>query len=138
MLAADCEKAWIHRGWEDTMQKWYEWLNGMKKRMRKKRWRKCIRERVKHTIKSAEGSAGLLHKVTKPTSWRGGTQVSEKDEEDARLVDRCEAKRKEWAKHWQCGESVQNMENKPWSREVQVNSKGIRMGYGEEKEITLN
>ena len=25
LLAADCEKAWIHPGWEETMQKWYEW-----------------------------------------------------------------------------------------------------------------
>ena len=46
-------------------------------------------------IKSAEGSAGLLHKITKPTLWRGG------------------AKRKEWAKHWQCDESVQYVEDKP-------------------------
>ena len=22
LLAADCEKAWIHTGWEDTLQKW--------------------------------------------------------------------------------------------------------------------
>ena len=22
LLAADCEKAWLHDGWEDTMQKW--------------------------------------------------------------------------------------------------------------------
>ena len=26
LLAKDCEKAWTHTGWEDTMQKWYEWL----------------------------------------------------------------------------------------------------------------
>ena len=26
LLAADCEKAWIHLGWEDTMQKGYERL----------------------------------------------------------------------------------------------------------------
>ena len=26
-------------------------------------------------IKSAEGSAGLLHKITKPAAWRGGAQV---------------------------------------------------------------
>ena len=24
LLAADCEKAWIHTGWEDTLQKWCE------------------------------------------------------------------------------------------------------------------
>ena len=26
LLAADSERAWIHPGWEDTMHKWYEWL----------------------------------------------------------------------------------------------------------------
>ena len=36
---------------------------------------------------------------------------------DARLLDGCEAKRKEWAKHWQCDESVQNVEDKPWTNE---------------------
>ena len=29
LLAADCEKAWIHAGWEDTVQKWYKWLEEM-------------------------------------------------------------------------------------------------------------
>ena len=43
-------------------------------------------------IKSAEGSARLLHKITKPTMWSGGVQILEKEEEDARLLDRCEAK----------------------------------------------
>ena len=62
--------------------------------------------KVVQMIKSAEGSAGLLHKITKPTAWRGGTQILKK-EEYARLLDRCEAKRKEWAKHWQCDENVQ-------------------------------
>ena len=51
-------------------------------------------------IKSAEGSAGLLREITKPAAWIGGAQILKK-EEDARLLDRCEAKRKEWAKHWQ-------------------------------------
>ena len=40
-----------------------------------------------------------------------------KEEEDARLLDRCEAKRKEWAKHWQCDEEIQNMQNKQWRNE---------------------
>ena len=40
-----------------------------------------------------------------------------KKEEEARLLDRCEAKRKEWAKHSQCDESVQNVEDKPWANE---------------------
>ena len=67
-------------------------------------------------IKSADSSAGLLHKITKPTTWRGGTQILKKEEQDARLLDRCEAKRKEWAKHWQCDESVQKVEDKPWEK----------------------
>ena len=53
-------------------------------------------------IKSADGSAGLLHKITKPGTSREGVQILKEEEEDARLLDRSEAKRKEWAKHWQC------------------------------------
>ena len=34
-LAKDCEKAWTHTGWEDTMQKWYAWLDHMKKKAEK-------------------------------------------------------------------------------------------------------
>ena len=72
---------------------------------------------VSQMIKSAEGSAGLLHKITTPTAWRGGAQILKKEEEDARLLDRCEAKRKEWAKHWQSDECAQNVEDKPWKNE---------------------
>ena len=31
LLAEDCERAWIHPGWEDMMRKWYEWLEWKKK-----------------------------------------------------------------------------------------------------------
>ena len=48
-------------------------------------------------IKSAEGSAGLLHNITKPTIWRGGVQILKKEEENAKLLERCEAKSKEWS-----------------------------------------
>ena len=44
LLAKDCEKAWAHTGWEDTMQKWYECLEYMKKD-EKEKWRRCISER---------------------------------------------------------------------------------------------
>ena len=70
--------------------------------------------KVAQKITSAEGSASLLHKISKPTAWRGGAQILVDEEEDARLLGRCEAKRKEWAKHWQCDEEVQNVEEKPW------------------------
>ena len=39
---------------------------------------------VSRMIAGAEGAAGLLHKITKPTSWRGGVQVQEEE-------DRCQA-----------------------------------------------
>ena len=35
LLAADCEKAWIHPGWENTVQKWFYWLEDMKKKVEK-------------------------------------------------------------------------------------------------------
>ena len=71
--------------------------------------------RVSQMIKSEDGSAELLHTITKPAAWRGVAQIL-REEEDVRLLDRCEAKRKEWAKHWHCDESVQNMEDKPWGK----------------------
>ena len=65
-------------------------------------------QRVNQMIKSADDSAELLHQFTKSTAWRGGAQTL-KEEDYARLLDPCAAKRKEWAKHRQCDESVQNM-----------------------------
>ena len=41
-------------------------------------------------------------------------QILKEEEQDAKLSDRCEAKRKEWAKHWQCDEEILNMKNKSW------------------------
>ena len=67
-------------------------------------------------IKSAEGSAALLHKDSKPTArWRGA-QILVNEEEDARLLVRCAAKGKERAKHWQCDEEVQNVEERSLGR----------------------
>ena len=37
LLAKACEKARIHTGWEDTMQKWHEWLEHMKKKDEKEK-----------------------------------------------------------------------------------------------------
>ena len=49
--------------------------------------------------------------------WRGGGQSLKREEEDAKPLARCEEKRKEWAKIWQCGTEVQNQMNKPWRNE---------------------
>ena len=84
----------------------------MRKEDKKRKMEELHQQMVNQMIKSAEGSAGLLHKLTKPTAWRGA-QILKREEEEARLLDRCEAKRKEWANHWQCDESVQNMEDRP-------------------------
>ena len=74
LLAADCEKAWIHAGWEDTMQKWYKWLEEMKKKDEKEKMEEMHQHKVAQMSKSAEGSAGLLHKISKPRALeeRGG------------------------------------------------------------------
>ena len=77
----------------------------------------CFQRNVEKMIKSAEGSAGLLHKITKPTRWRGEVPILEKEKEDARLLDRCEAKKKKRSKHWQCNEEIQSMQDKPWRNE---------------------
>ena len=76
--------------------------SGMKwlEKMKKEKDKRSDRQKVTQMIQSAEGSAGPLHKISKP--WRGGAQIL-KEEEDVCLLDRCEAKRKEWSpKHWQC------------------------------------
>ena len=80
------------------------WKN--EKEDEKRKMEEMHQQRVNQMIKSAESSAGLLHKITKPTAWRGGAQILKKEEEDVRLLDRREAKGKGWAKHWQCGEGV--------------------------------
>ena len=41
----------------------------------------------------------------------------EEVDRDAKLLKRCEEKRKEWAKHWQCNTEVQDLEDKPWMNE---------------------
>ena len=68
-------------------------------------------------IKSAEGSAVLVSCTRSQSPQYGGAQTLQKEEEDARLLDLCEAKKEEWAKHWSCGENVQNVEDKFWKKE---------------------
>ena len=79
-------------------------------------------------MKSAEGGAGLLPQIRKPTMWRRGVQILKKEEEDARLSDRCEEKKTEWAKHWQCDEEKQIMQNKPWGKECEEAMPRLREG----------
>ena len=50
---------------------------------------------------------GLLHKLTN----------LKREEEGAKPLARREEKRKTWAKHWPCGEEVQDYKDKPWRNE---------------------
>ena len=102
LLAACCEKAWLHPG-EENHAKMVCLVGSTKKEDEKRRMEELHQLRESQMIKSADGSAALLHKITKPTAWRRGAQILKK-EEDVRLSDRCEANKKEWAKHWQCDE----------------------------------
>ena len=83
---------------------WYNWLEEMKKKDEKEKMEEMHQHKMASITKSAVESAGLLHKISKPTAPMGGAQIEENEEEDARLLDRCEAKRKEWARLWQCDE----------------------------------
>ena len=86
----------------------------MKKKDEKENMEEMHQRKVQKMIKSAEGSAGPLHKITKPTMWRRGVQILKKGEEYANVLERCEAKRKAWSKHRWSNEEIQNMQNKPW------------------------
>ena len=56
LLATDCEKAWLHSGWEDTMQRWYDWLCEMKKNDEAKSMEVEHQKKVSRMIRSADGS----------------------------------------------------------------------------------
>ena len=60
---------------EYTMQKLYNRLEDMKKKDEKEKMEEMHEQKVAQMIKSGERSAGLLHKITKPTPWRRGAQI---------------------------------------------------------------
>ena len=53
LLAADCENARLHPGEEETIQKWYAWLEKMKKEDEKRKMEEVHQQRVTQKIKSA-------------------------------------------------------------------------------------
>ena len=75
--AKDCEKAWIHTGWEDTMQKIVRMAGAPEEEISEK-MEEMHERKVEKMIKSAEGSAGFLHKITQPTMWRESTDLGER------------------------------------------------------------
>ena len=53
LLAADCEKAWIHTRREDIMRKCCKWLEEMKKKDEKEKMEGMHQHKVAQMIKSA-------------------------------------------------------------------------------------
>ena len=54
LLAADCEKAWLHDGWEDTMQKWTDWLGEMNKEDERKKMEELHQQKGKSDYQECE------------------------------------------------------------------------------------
>ena len=55
-----------------TVQQWYNWLFEVKEKDEEKRMEVEHQKIVSRMIDSAQGGgAGLLHKITEPTAWRG-------------------------------------------------------------------
>ena len=84
LLAADCEKACLHPGEEETMQKWYAWLEKMIKEDEKTKMEEMHQECERQSWGSAQD-----HEAH---SMERSSADPEKEEEDVRLQDRCEAK----------------------------------------------
>ena len=72
---------------------------------------------MRNTRSCADGRTGLLHKITKPTAWRGGVQILKEEEKDVRSLATGEEKEREWAKQQQCNTEVQDLQDKPWRHE---------------------
>ena len=89
-LAADCEKAWLHVGWEDILQKWYEWMCEMKKKDEAKWMEEEDQKKVSQMIKSADGSAGLgvERRCADIDEGRGRRQASGKMRRKVEITDK--------------------------------------------------
>ena len=108
----DCESTWLNPEGEEVMMSWQRWLRS-KKRDDEKQERDAKHERLVQKMKdSAGGGACFLHKMTKPAPWKGGCQVLENLEDDAKPAEG-EITRQERARHWQCEEEVR----KSWKNE---------------------
>ena len=81
------------------MWRWYDWLHEMKNRDEVKRMVEH-QKLVSRVIKSADGSARLLHEITKPTAWR----ESRADSGEGRR--RCQAFGQMWRKEARVGETL--------------------------------
>ena len=51
-------------------RKLFQWLEELKRKDEKEKMEEMHQHKVAQMIKSAEGSAGLLHNISEPTAWR--------------------------------------------------------------------
>ena len=78
-------QGWMNDEYEPALAQWEVWCDAKKKKKKEespKDW--------------TEEGAGMLHNITKPRQWRGGTQVIEDVFEDAQPMETVEVKRQEW------------------------------------------
>ena len=79
LMAACCTKTWLHPKWEDTMQRWYNWLCEMQKKDEEKRKEKEHQKLVSRMISSAEAqnyeTNCLERRNTNPGRRRGRCQT---------------------------------------------------------------
>ena len=93
------------------MLRWDTWPYAMEKKDENGRLEVEHPKLVSRMTKSADGRTAPLKKITKPKARRREVQILKEAEEDVKPLARCEEKRKEWAKHWQCDTEVRNFED---------------------------
>ena len=115
MRAADCEKAWLHPEWKDTVQQWYHSLHKDEEKRREEEHQKL----VSRILTSAEGGGRFTAQDHETNSLErrfasagrvGGSRCTPMRRREGK-------KRKEWAKHWQCDSEAQGTEDRPWRNE---------------------
>ena len=94
LLAADCEKAWLHAGLEDTVQKWYDWLEEMKKKDEAQKVGRSAPKRRQSNDQECGRQCGAFAQDYQAHGMERRSAFLKKHEEDARSMGRCEEKRK--------------------------------------------
>ena len=71
LLAADCEKTWIHTGWEDTMHECYNRLEEMKKKDEKGKMEEMHQHKGGANEEECGGKCGSLAQNLNAYSMEG-------------------------------------------------------------------
>ena len=107
------KKSVAHPEWEDTVLQ-------DKKKDEEKRREEYHLKLDSRMVARAEGAAGFL--CTKSRKRASVGRVGE-----TTPMKRCEEKREDWARHWQCDTEAQDMEDEPWrSEDIEALRKGCQ------------